>query len=142
MVRRTTVSVRLPAHGRGWFGAGSRLVPALALPIDGKSDFVWPPEQLERLKLLQGMVTRLVTIGWRAAEPHFLELLRPLVRQDARCLVVTGGPDGESEAAGIQGRLKGSLDVGIGRSESFTEGFGELMHHPSPLDRLLEKPDT
>ena len=88
------VSVREDAYeGVPPINARSPLrVPAMALPIHGKTDFACPKTQLDRLDALQGAVSRLLTIGWRAAEPHFVNRLRPLVRQDARVLVVAGTP--------------------------------------------------
>jgi hypothetical protein len=103
-------------------------IPALALPVAEKTGFVWPQEQSDYLDGLQGRVQRVLTIGWRAAEPHFTQKLRRLVRAGARVLVVTGNdsPDqAEKEANGITRELHDTLD----RVESFNTlagGFSSL----------------
>jgi hypothetical protein len=52
-------------------------IPALAVPTTDKTDFECPDEH--RRALLQDLpkVTHLLIIGWRAAEPHAVELLAP-----------------------------------------------------------------
>jgi len=66
--------------------------PALALPMASKSQLVWPPEQdaLFREDLPNGSFGRVLLVGWRAAEPHFLSLLERLIPPDSKVLVVTG----------------------------------------------------
>lgn len=45
-------------------------VPAIALPVEQKSDFECPPAQLDLLCGLLPRVTRILTVGWRATEDH------------------------------------------------------------------------
>ena len=81
-----------PTDDASWGGEWLPTLPALALPIAGKSTFVWPPEQREFIDgFRRGAFSRVLTIGWRAAEPHFLDLIRPKVANDARVLAITGG---------------------------------------------------
>src|SRR5262249_31005429 len=87
------------------------LIPALAMPIDNKTEFAWPAEQSNRLDALQGTVTRVLAVGWRAMEDHFLARLRPLVKQYARVLVVTGGDLGVPEATATIARLREAIDT-------------------------------
>jgi len=54
---------------------GVALWPSLALPVATKSDFACPPPQLEALKKCLPKVTKVLTIGWRGAEQHFLRIL-------------------------------------------------------------------
>jgi hypothetical protein len=76
-------------------------VPALALPIAEKTDFAWPKAQQDRLCSFTGAVHRVLTIGWRAAEPHFVRLLEPLVARGAKLLVVTGRGDTDETVANL-----------------------------------------
>lgn len=117
--------------------------PALALPMRGKTGFVWPAEQRARLDSLQGRVRRLLTVGWRALEPHFTPLLQPLVMSRSRAVTVMGGPFGEEDAIGTRDELqladpaqRRSIDyqlTGTGFSR-FLDGDGDR------LDWLLEEP--
>jgi hypothetical protein len=50
-------------------------VPGLAVPTVLKQRFQCPPDHVDRFEAEIGRVDRLLTIGWRAAEPHVLELL-------------------------------------------------------------------
>ena len=49
-------------------------LPALALPVETKSDFQCPKEHVEALGDMIPHVTKLLVIGWRASEKHFLQL--------------------------------------------------------------------
>jgi hypothetical protein len=104
------------------------LVPALALPVDSKTEFIWPREQGEALDSLKATVTRLLTVGWRGLEPHFLPLLRPLVKGYGKVLVVAGGDEGDDEAVHIQARLHEVLEhVQAEGWRTFGQGFSEAL---------------
>jgi len=68
---------------------GDRLVsPALAIPVEGKSDFACPPDHITAL--VDGMqdVTHVLIVGWRASESRFLDQLKEGGLADKRILVV------------------------------------------------------
>jgi hypothetical protein len=119
----------------------SFMVPALALPTDNKS-FVWPQSQENHLKSLQGTVNRVLTIGWRGLEPHFLPLLTPLVKHYARVLAVTGGeqPEADADAASTKARLLGAFDhVPAERVMTYSGGFaGLIAERPEGLEWVLD----
>ena len=52
------------------------LFPAIAIPVETKSGFECPPDHLDCLREHLGRVTKILTIGWRATERHFLKLLK------------------------------------------------------------------
>jgi hypothetical protein len=56
------------------------LVPAIAIPIANKDDstFECPTDHLGQLANLIPKVTRVLTIGWRGREQHFLNMLKDL----------------------------------------------------------------
>jgi hypothetical protein len=64
------------------------LIPALALPLRSKARFVCPQEHLDVLNALLPQVDRILAIGWKAGEPHFLNLLRA-VPPGAKLVVVS-----------------------------------------------------
>ncbi len=73
-------------------------LPALALPVIGKTDLIWPTEQAAHFKSLQSRVRRLLVIGWQGAEEHFVSTLKPLMAR-ARSMVVTGGHQADRDAS-------------------------------------------
>jgi hypothetical protein len=115
-------------------------VPALALPIAGKTEFVWPTEQLAHLRSLKGRVTHVIAIGWRAAEEHFLHELNTLSAPDCHVRIVTGGPDAPSDADTVHHALSRSL--GSHRVGISTEvvGFGPWINSTSLYDFLELQP--
>ena len=56
--------------------------PVIAIPLDRGKKFVCPTTHLERLMADLERVTRVLIIGWRAAEQHFLDLLRERLRKN------------------------------------------------------------
>jgi hypothetical protein len=51
-------------------------VPAIAIPTQTKTSFECPPEHLAALEEWLPKVDRILVIGWRAQERHFLKLLQ------------------------------------------------------------------
>lgn len=114
---------------------GPLQIPALALPMAGKSTFVWPPDQDAHFRSLQGHVRRVLTIGWRGAEPHFTELLRDKIMGGARIQFVHGGRYNAEDAMCEQTALEYSLgyttDLNV-----FSNGFDRYMRSTA-LETLL-----
>ena len=54
------------------------VVPAIAVPVQTKTEdtFQWPDSHRAYLKQLLPQVTKILIIGWRGKEAHFLKLLR------------------------------------------------------------------
>src|SRR5262249_6814804 len=74
--------------------------PALTIPVQNKTDFECPAEHLDALKAMLPQVTKIVIIGWRGMETHFLALLRdnlPKAGYGLPCLVVCGKKDAATE---------------------------------------------
>jgi hypothetical protein len=51
------------------------LYPAIAIPVETKKDFECPNSHLDALCSHMRNVTKVITIGWRAREQHFLKLM-------------------------------------------------------------------
>jgi len=74
------------------------LMPALAIPAVGKSDFICPKAHLESLREVIPRVTKILIVGWKAAELHFLKLLMEyLGGKHVKVLAVRGSIDGAKE---------------------------------------------
>jgi hypothetical protein len=61
-------------------------VPAIAIPLEKKDQFECAKTHLRELERLVPQIDKILLIGWRATEDHFLTLLRnnlkgPLVAQ-------------------------------------------------------------
>jgi hypothetical protein len=110
------------------FDDGSIGFPALAIPVERKSEFVCPPAHLEALANFIPCVTKIITIGWRATEHHFLEMLtKPLtgLQGDVDLMVVSGDDNGVKETVN-------NLAIGPANSERKralrSDGFSGLMN--------------
>jgi len=74
---------------------GIPVFPAIAIPVETKRSFECPPTQLEELVALLREVSKILVIGWRATEAHFLALLANKLtglRRGAQ-LHIVAGPD-------------------------------------------------
>ena len=49
-------------------------VAAIALPVETKNEFEFPEAHLKKLRSVIPEVTRILIIGWRGTEEHFLKL--------------------------------------------------------------------
>jgi hypothetical protein len=103
------------------------LVPALAIPVQGKSTFECPTSHLDMLNRAIWQTTRVITIGWRGVEQHFLELWRN--RNDFFNLLVVSGSKEWSEETLINLQSGGMLDPDTPRYAriAFDGGFGAVL---------------
>src|ERR1043166_2152936 len=53
---------------------GQFTYPAIALPVETKNEFEFPEAHLKKLRGVIPEVTRILIIGWRGTEEHFLKL--------------------------------------------------------------------
>lgn len=111
--------------------------PAIAIPIEKKSDFSCPPEHLQTLAEVIPNVTKIITIGWRATEQHFLKMLHSRQAgspEDADLMVVSGGDKGVAETTN---------NLAIGPPETrrkrvyWGNGFTELIKNIDQVDGFL-----
>src|SRR5207244_6413216 len=77
------LTVRYVFSGYRLYGAldGKPAFPAIAIPVETKRSFECPAEMLEGLVELLPFVSKLLIIGWRATEAHFLSLLKTNLRR-------------------------------------------------------------
>lgn len=100
------------------------IVPALAMPVQGKSTFACPDEHLSVLKSAIAYTTKIVTIGWRGLEEHFLSMWKN--RNDFFDLFIVSGSkdDGVETLRNLEaGGMLNPVSSGY-RREIFDGGFG------------------
>ena len=98
------------------------LVPAIAIPVQTKGAFECPADHIATLKDCLGKVTKLLVIGWRANDAHFLKLLHD-GRQAIDAWVVAGKPEYANQ---VIENLKRGLDR-PGKLQSGAGGFTQFM---------------
>ena len=70
------------------------LFPALAIPVEEKVDFECPSDHVEALESFLPQVTKILIIGWRAAEKPFLNMLRKgYASPNPEIMIVNGTQD-------------------------------------------------
>jgi hypothetical protein len=73
------------AHGY----SGPPLYPAIAIPVTDKQVFECPNDHVGQLQALIPDVTKLLTVGWRGMERHFLKMLNTLAPASIACVAGT-----------------------------------------------------
>ncbi len=72
------------------FAASIGGFPALAVPLAEKTEFECPPAHLAKLEAALPAVSRVVIVGWRGADRHFVEFLRNRLKGRIPCGVCNG----------------------------------------------------
>jgi hypothetical protein len=111
----------------GFYG-GMPMFPAIAIPVEKKNEFVCPPTMLNQLVKLLPLVDKILSIGWRGTEEHFLQLLRTHLMQGVKLYTVAGTP---MEAVNINRKmvetLSGKLSEADCQADPQPTGFTEFM---------------
>jgi hypothetical protein len=112
-------------------------IPAIAIPTQTKSSFECPQEHLDALEKWLPRVDRILIIGWRAQEQHFLDLLKThLGKKDGvEALVVSS----KQENAQI---ITSSLELALPEANfhpSAAEGFSHLVASADAVNALLDR---
>lgn len=108
------------------------LLPALAIPVELKTQFECPDEHIQIIRDSLYKIDRVLVIGWRGTERHFLELLSGSPRYETPVLIVNGSEEAAREAEMY-------LDsTGItGHVIRFPGGFSEFLDDNMLLERFL-----
>jgi hypothetical protein len=69
----------IPAFNRG----DERFFPALTVPAEKKTKFSCPSSHINVLESLLPKITKLLVIGWRGAEKHFLDMAGPILATES-----------------------------------------------------------
>jgi hypothetical protein len=93
----STDRFEINSYGNAWHSlqheSHQLAMPALAIPVNTKTQFECPPGHIQRLREIIPTVTRLLTIGWRGSEESFLDLWRTTTPKPGVQVVSPGGPD-------------------------------------------------
>lgn len=82
------------------FDDGTVGFPTIAIPVEKQSEFVCPQDHIQVLENSIAGVTKIIAVGWRATEQHFLEMLHEHltgVQGDVDLMVVSGDGGGCKE---------------------------------------------
>lgn len=115
--------------------------PALAIPLNKKSEFICPPTHIAALERVLSNAKNIVTIGWRGREEHFGAMLSSCRKNRPRLFVVSGGDRGKESAAEIKDHLNVSY-LDNAKTDSFGEGFSGFIqkYDSGELEKLLSQP--
>lgn len=101
------------------------LFPAIAIPVEKKNVFECPEYMIEQLKSVLPHVTKIIVIGWRASEAHFLGLLKQHLKWGVYLSIVAAN---QSEAEEIRVRMHTDLpNKGLSASPEAYAGFTAFM---------------
>jgi hypothetical protein len=108
------------------------LFPAIAIPVVQKSGFECPVRHEQALRAAIPHVTRILTIGWRGTEQHFLSLLRENFKTVPKSVMIVAG--NKEEAIHVETNLRAA---GVGQSFVTSDsGFSEAIRNRE-IDRFL-----
>ncbi|MFQ5596411.1 MAG: hypothetical protein ACE5GK_00010 [Nitrospiria bacterium] len=69
---------------------GRYLFPAIAIPVEKKSDFECPPALIDQLTQHLGQVTSILVVGWKASEQHFIKMMKEHIKSKVSICIVNG----------------------------------------------------
>jgi hypothetical protein len=98
----------------------SALFPAIAIPVQSKQHYECPKEHIDALRSLIPKTTKLLMIGWRAMEAHFLKLMADGIRHRVAVLAISGSLDDARQSV-VNLRNAGIETEAIESPSGFTE---------------------
>ncbi|RPJ80684.1 MAG: hypothetical protein EHM13_11655 [Acidobacteria bacterium] len=116
------------------------LVPAVAVPLKTKDAFECPPVHLAALRTQLKRVRRVLVIGWRGFDYHFVDLLKTHLPRPFRVQIVCGGAEDAKAVLStlMQRGLDGHYEVlGTTFSEYVISGIGKPFLSPDADDPIL-----
>lgn len=133
---------------KGGFGENTyhAFMPALALPLNKKSQAVCPKNHIDEFERNIELFDRVVIIGWRGTDDFITNKLKvKLGDRKLTTFVITYNPNvlqrGESEIkkakAAIKNQYSGIPQLSIQDDNIFLEGYSRFMKNHSNYSRLL-----
>jgi len=113
----------------------SILLPAIAVPVTTKSSFECPGNTVYALDRAIEQTMKILIIGWRGSEYHFLEHFSHLPGMAPKVQIVGASDEGTAETA----RHLASVGMDESRMEQRTAGFSGYLSGDD-LGTLLESP--
>ena len=96
-------------------------LPAIAIPIIDKQEFLCPSRHIEMLKRNMEQTDRILVIGWKAGDSNFLDLIKDHLKEDALLTVVSKKTETARE---IVDKLKEIKN--FSKTEYYGGGFAEF----------------
>jgi len=103
---------------------GRPAFPAIAVPVEQKGAFQCPKYMIEDLTSALPHVTKILVIGWRATEAHFLDLLKRSLKPGVYLSIVAGN---QTQAEEIKVRIHRALVNNPPSSSAEPTGFTEFI---------------
>jgi len=115
---------------------GWAYVPAIAVPLQTKQTFECPKAHCDALQMCLPRVKKILTIGWRGLEGHFIKLLSDHLRGVQSLMTVSRG-DANQIAERLRSRLPNRA-VEHMKLSVFEEGFSNFINQPSVIRSFLQ----
>lgn len=96
------------------------LIPAVAIPTIEKQEYECPTAHVKELDAFLPKVSKILVIGWRGAENHFLRKLTTFMKQPVKVMIVSGSKEDAAET--VSNLSKAGLKVD-GPYQKETHGF-------------------
>lgn len=107
----------------GLTNPGNVEYPAIAIPVERKVDFECPDEHLSALQHSIARVTKILCIGWRGTEQHFLKLLNSNLKCRPKLLAV--GKDQSTASETIRNIV--NADISLDNPHASQNSFSEFI---------------
>ncbi len=104
--------------------AGRLFVPAIAIPLTRKTTFECPASHIQWLESMLPKVTKILVIGWRASEEHFMKMLKQQLKE-LQALTVVSASDAEDTMRRLQEELR-PITAGT-KWEWSSDGFSDFI---------------
>jgi len=91
------------------------VVPAIALPVDNKQEFVCPERHVNTMREIIQQTKVLLIIGWKGTDPHFVDELKAMIMPGTSLFVCNGS---EIQSASTVESL------GLKQTHSYATEFG------------------
>lgn len=110
--------------------------PAIAIPVEKKSQFMCPAEHFQIIGNLLTSVNKVITLGWRAQEQHFLKMLHsPLTGLSKDCdLMIVSGSVADAAETSINLGFAGPSPA---KRSQVGNGFTSLINQLGLLESFL-----
>ena len=92
------------------FCEGKVVFPAIAIPVEKKSQFECPLDHINALRSRLPDVRKIIVIGWRAMEEHFLKELSDYLQAPLQIMLVDGS---QESATDVEGRLRKAVGTRV-----------------------------
>ena len=110
------------------------LFPAIAIPVEKKQVYECPEYMVDDLNKLLPQVTKIIVVGWRARETHFLDLLKQHLKRGVYLTVVA---EGQKEADDIRVRINRALPNNQPSSNAETAAGFTIFMRSGRLQAIL-----